>query len=232
MRHSSSWTLVPPGGFSSSNPSPVSAPRQPYPLPSPASSSSPAQAALASRGCRPALPPLPGWPPRGRGAGLRQRRQGREGGAAGGGGAARSAGSRASASARRRGQHGVALHQPPLLPGAALEPAGPLRRGCATDPAQLLRTRERGAGPGRCHLTQGLVPRRLAGPRPGRAAYSVPAGLRRVDGAREAQRCNTGARVGSGRPQDQAPRALQPGGLRAPRRRRRCGCSGDHIVQV
>ncbi|XP_073660037.1 MAP6 domain-containing protein 1 isoform X1 [Tursiops truncatus] len=85
MRHSSSWTLVPPGGFSSSNPSPVSAPRQPYPLPSPAPSSSPAQAALASRGCRPALRSLGGHPEaggRGCGSAGRAARAGPRAGAA------------------------------------------------------------------------------------------------------------------------------------------------------
>lgn len=130
------------------------------------------------------------------------------------------------------GRHGVALHQPPLLPGAALEPAGPLRRGRAADPAQLLGPRERGANPGRCSLAQRPISRRLPGPRPGRAAHSVPAGLRRMDGALGVQRCNAGTRTGSKQPQGQAPRNPRPGGLRAPHRRRGCGCSGDHIIQV
>ncbi|XP_057356456.1 MAP6 domain-containing protein 1 isoform X1 [Manis pentadactyla] len=158
----------------------------------------------------------------------------------GGTGRAAGAGRRAEAvrpgapGAERRapGRHGVAVHQPPLLPGAALEPAGPLRRGGAADPAQLLGPRERGAGPGQRRLAQGPVPRRRPGPRPGRAAHSVPAGLRRVDGARGAQRCAAGARAWHGQPQGQAPRVPWPGHLRASHRRRGRGCSGDHVVQT
>ncbi|XP_023980194.2 LOW QUALITY PROTEIN: MAP6 domain-containing protein 1 [Physeter macrocephalus] len=74
MRHSSSWTLVPPGGFSYSNPSPVSAPLQPYPLPLPVPRSSPAPAAQPSAPCGPALRSLGGHPQAGgRGCGGRRR---------------------------------------------------------------------------------------------------------------------------------------------------------------
>lgn len=218
----SSWTLVtacrrfrgPPG---------------PPPSPTHLPASAPARA-HDPRPSRPGPEPSPspdGLPQaRGRRCGGAGRAAGA--GTPGGGGAARSAGSGAAGTG---GRHGVALHQPPLLPGAALEPAGPLRRGSAADPAQLLGPRERGAGPRRRRFPQGPVPCRRPGPRPGRAAHSVPAGLRRVDGARGAQRCFAGARVRCGRPQEQAPRGPWPGCLRAPHRRRGLGC-GNHVLQV
>lgn len=136
-------------------------------------------------------------------------------GTPGGGGAARARGAGRRAGA---GWHGVALHQPPLLPGAALEPAGPLGRGGAADPAQLLGPRERGAGPGRRCLAHGRAPRRRPGPRPGRAAHSVPAGLLRVARAREAQRCDAGAQAEGRRPEGRPSRTPWRGDLRAPPR--------------
>lgn len=172
--------------------------------------------------------PLRGRPPRGQGAALRRRGEGRGGGDAGRG---RCGPERGDPSGGHRGRHGVALYQPPLLPGAALEPAGPLRRGGAAHPARLFGPRERGAGPRRRRFPQGPVPCRRQGPWPGRATHSVPAGLRRVDGARGAQRCSAGARVECGRPQEQAPGSPWPGCLRAPHRRHGLGC-GDHILQV
>ncbi|XP_058282785.1 MAP6 domain-containing protein 1 isoform X3 [Hylobates moloch] len=158
-------------------------------------------------------------------------------GTLGAGGAARSA-ARRERGGERRGWHGVALYQPPVLPGAALEPAGPLRRGGAADPARLLGPRQRGAGPGRRRLAQGPASRGRPGFRPGRAAHSVPAGLRLVDGVRRAQGSAAGARTWSGRPQGQIFRAVlratcarRPRGLRAAHRRRGRGCSSDHVVQ-
>lgn len=81
-------------------------------------------------------PRLPGPPTRLRPPPAKLRRCGGAGRAAG-------AGTPGGAALPERGEpvagrHGVALHQPPLLPGAALEPAGPLGRGGAADPAQLL----------------------------------------------------------------------------------------------
>lgn len=167
-------------------------------------------------------------PPPGQGAVLRRRGEGCGGGDAGRGWCGPE---RGEPSGGHRGRHGVALHQPLMLPGAALEPAGPLRRGSAAHPAQLLGPRERGARCRRRRFPQGPVSCRHPGPRPGRAAHSVPAGLRRVDGPRGAQGCSAGAWVRCGRPQEQAPHGPWPGCLRAPYRRRGLGC-GDHVVQV
>lgn len=224
---------MPPGSFvPAPAPIPASAPLWSCALPQPTPSHPAPAVHTRAPAPWPVSPSRPhsGWPPpppaRGRRCGVAGRAAGA--GTPGGGGAARAPG----AQRRARGRHGVALHQPPLLPGAALEPAGPLRRCGAADPAQLLRPRERGAGPRRRRLGQGPVPRRRPGSGAGRAAHSVPAGLRRVAGAGGTQRCAAGAPAGGGQPQRQIPRTRWPGDLRAPHRRRERGCSSDHVVQV
>lgn len=133
---------------------------------------------------------------------------------------------------RRRAaeRHGVALHQPAVLPGPALEPAGPLGRSGAADSARLLRPRERGAGRGLQRLPREPVGRRRAGAQPRRAAHTVPARLRCANCACGDPGCGSRARTGVGRPQGPVLGAPHPDGLRAAGRGRGRSCSSDHVL--